>query len=72
MKKVILSLMLTTLTAKAVDQVECVKAGDLYRCENKEVICYRTSSSARSDISCYFKKEENINEKNFNKPINNK
>ena len=35
---------------------KCEKAGqNLYRCENKEVICYKGSSSDRGGLSCKFK-----------------
>lgn len=38
-------------------KMKCKSVGEssIQRCENDEVICYRTSDSYRSGLSCYFK-----------------
>lgn len=37
--------------------IECVRVGDLYRCENQEVICYSEYGVESLSLQCKFKGE---------------
>lgn len=57
---VLLSLLLIgcfeSVNAKENKKIWCVyQGGDLYRCENKEIICYQFRAYYKGGLSCHFK-----------------
>lgn len=58
MKKFLFSLMLVTaMTCEGVETKGDAPWSAIYRCENKEVICYVISGIKRGGISCKFKEQ---------------
>jgi len=57
MNCLMMMLMITLISSAFATEhkMKCVDLGALIRCENDEVICYKSSHPHKAGVSCYFK-----------------